>query len=221
MKNFQFIPIFLFLIISSCARPYYQVDDFEQLTKSHETVAILPFEIYTFGKLPKDVDEEMLFAMESLESTNLQAEFYEGILESKSRDQELLSVNLQHYDETNSILKENEISVRESWSYSPEELAKILNVDAVLLARVEKEQSFSDGASAAIEIGQVILSILATDTYIDGGAQNKILIGDYALVGHDGVVLWQMGSDRSMNWKNNTDRCVSRMNSRSAKFFPY
>jgi len=222
MRIHYLLPVLFIFFTSSCSRPsFYQIANFEHHTKSHEVIAILPFEVYTFGKLPADIDEKDLIEMENVESAELQAQLYEGILESKHDNQDILSVKLQHHNETNLILESSGISVRDSWSYTPDELAELLDVDAVLIARVEKEQSFSDGISAAIEIGQVLLSILANDVYLDGRAANKTLIGDYALVSRDGVVLWQLGSDKLLDWKYNQDRCIKRMNSRSAKYFPY
>jgi len=222
MRYYPILSVILVILISSCSRPsYYQIANFEELTKSHQTIAVLPFEVYTYGKLPKDVTEEMLIKMEDLESTVLQAELHDGILESKFEDQGQFRVALQHYSETNLLLEKNGINVRESWTHSPEKLAETLGVDAVLLSRVEKEHYFSDGASAAIEIGEVLLSILSNDILVTGSAENKMLLGDYALVSHDGIILWQIGSDMILDWKYKTERCLSRMNSRSAKYFPY
>jgi len=181
MRIHYLVPVLFIFFTSSCSRPsFYQISDFDQVTKSHKNIAILPFEVNTYGQLPKDIDQEMLAAWEALESIQLQADLYDDILESAKEDKGHLRISIQDYSETNKILADNEISIRASWLISPEELARILNVDAVLLVRVEKEQNFSDGLSAGIEIGQVLLAIFTNEVNFDGAAQNKMVIGDYA-----------------------------------------
>ncbi len=220
MKNLLFISIVFVLCTSSCKR-YYQISDFEQHTQDHKKIAILPFEIYTSGFVPKELTPEMIEEIERVESTTFQSNFFSKVLASHRKSERPLQVSVQHYTQTNSILEENGIGLKESWTKNPEELAQILGVDAVVKARIEKDQYFSDGLSIGLDISQSIIAVFAERSPFFLPNQNKEVVSDYALVGNDGTVLWSIGYRHVADWQRQADQLVSNINSRSSRHFPY
>ena len=104
---------------------------------------------------------------------------------------------------------------------SPKKLASTLGVDAVVKARIEKDQYFSDGLSAGIDITQAIISIFADSNPLFVNDANKEVVSEYSLIGDDGVVLWSIGYRNEADWKLQAEQLVSNINSRSARHFPY
>ena len=221
MKNLHLISFVLVLFATSC-KPYFKATDFDQVTENHTTVAILPFELFTVGHTPESLTPEMIAEIEEVESTTFQSNFYNKVLSSTQRGRGQLRVGMQHYSETNSILEKNGISVRDSWTMSPKDLADVLGVDAVLKARIEKNQYFSDGISAGIEVTQTIVSILTdSQTPYSISDRNKDVTSDYSLVDTQGVSLWSIGYQNSADWRQQADQLVDNINHRSSRHFPY
>ena len=212
---------FLFLM-TSCKR-YYTVSDFEEITYTHKTVAVLPFEILTSGHVPRDLTPEIIEQIEENESKAFQVSFFNKLLGSTRRGKKPLRITLQHYSKTIEMLASNEINIRESWNQDPEKMAKLLGVDAVVRGRIEKHQYFSDGLSAGIEIGSAILDVLTRGNGVGYvGNNNKNVKTDYALVNaEDGGVLWSITYDHKADWTRQPDEMVDNINQRSARHFPY
>jgi len=126
-----------------------------------------------------------------------------------------------NYKLTNKILNENNISIRDSWEYNPDYLANMLNVDAVLIARVEKEQEKSDNFSAFMELLQVLAVVFETDTLDPELSNNKEILLDYALVDSKGLVIWADGKTIPYKWRNKTEKVMDKAMLNSAECFPY
>ncbi len=218
--------IFIFSIVvwfSSCKR-YYTANDFEEISKNHKTVAVLPFEVITTGHVPEELTSEMIVEIEENESKAFQVSFYNSILSSTKRGKKNLRINLQHYAKTVERLEESEVSIRDSWSKDPSKLAKILGVDAVVTGRIKKHKYFSDGVSVGIEVGTNILTEVFGDTGVVPAVsnRNKNVNTNYSLVNSsDGTVLWSIGYNHEADWRQHQNQLVSNINNRSAKHFPY
>jgi len=219
MKKLIFISAALILLSTTSCKQYYMISDFEGKTSRHQEIAILPFEIFTFGHVPRNVDLEMLEQIESFESTTFQSSFFNKVLRTRVRRDKQMRVNVQHYSETNSILEKNGISIRESWKKSPEELAQLLGVDAVIKARVEKDQFFSDGLGAGIDVGQAILSLFSPYAFIP--VNNKEVRTEYSIISDEGIVLWSIGYRNNSDWSVQAEEIVANINRRSVRHFPY
>jgi len=119
-------------------------------------------------------------------------------------------------------LEENGISVIDSWIESPENLANMLGVDAVVRGRIQKEKYFSDELSAGIELGTVLLDMMGSDFNPFVSSNNKKIKTDYALVdSENGNVLWSIQYSVEADWRQRPDQIVDRINHRSANHFPY
>lgn len=213
-----------FLFIS--CKTAYQIPDFDQVTQNHRIVAVLPFEMVFLGKVPKDLSEEDILEIEEVESQMFQSSFHNEVLRSGTRLQKNFRVGLQPYATTTALLKKNGISIRDSWEMEPEALAKLLEVDAVVSARVEKTRYMSDLASYAIDAGAVVLR------EVTGGipgpwipnrlGKSKDIVAAYSLIDTDGSqVLWSVSCNVDADWRSRSNDIIDRLNRLSARKFPY
>lgn len=222
MKTLICIPLFFLLLTSGC-KQYYTVADFEEKTQSHQTVAVLPFEMIYTGMIPNDLTEEDIQRIEILESKAFQSSFFNAILASTRRGRDQLRVDLQHYSKTIDLLEKNGVGVKDSWQKDPAELAKILGVDAVVKAQIEKRRYMSDVASYGIEAGTQIISAISRNRVLPYvNSRNKKVKTVFALVNQeDGNALWSISYDCDANWRSTNEDIIESINARSARRFPY
>jgi len=217
---------FLLAILYSACTPYYLVSDFETRTADHMTVAVLPFEMWFTGRIPKDLTEEDILEIEEIESLAFQRSMYNEILKSTKSGKKPIRINLQDYKKTLNILHENGIDVRTSWSIDAQEIADLLGVDAVLSARIEKMRLMSDLASFGAEVGLFILHEI-TDyglwPFIPGAYVSSKQIDAHYLM-HDksqGAVLWSISFKIDADWSSSADDILRNVTRRAARKFPY
>lgn len=222
MKALICIPLFFLLLTTGC-KQYYTVADFEEKTQAHQTVAVLPFEMVYTGIPPKELTEDDIQRIEITESKAFQSSFFNAILASTRRGKDQLRVDLQHYSKTLNILEGNGIDIKDSWGKDPAELAKLLGVDAVVKARIEKRRYMSDMASYGIEAGTQIIAAISKNRvlpYVNN--RNKKVKTDFALVNQeDGNALWSIDYDCDADWRSTSEDIIERINARSARKFPY
>ena len=215
----------LLFMLTGC-KQYYLIEDFERVTKNHKTIAILPFEIMMTGYVPPELTQEDIDKIEVIESEAFQASFFHQVLESRKNPKRRVQIDVQHYNKTLDILKENNISIKESWKRDPAELASILGVDGVMKARVEKDKYFSDGASAGIEAGMRIIDVIARSrgaaNPVPLSSTNKRILTKYSLINQEnGQVLWSYTSGNAGSWRSRENDMVNAINYNSSRRFPY
>lgn len=134
-----------------------------------------------------------------------------------------MRVDFQHYSKILNILKENGIDIRDSWEKDPAELAKILGVDAVVKAQIEKRRYMSDLASYGIEAGTQIIEAITNNRVLPFiNNRNKTVKTDYTLVNQDdGNVLWSITYDFDADWRSSSEDVIETINAKSARRFPY
>ncbi len=225
----QLVPVILLLIIgllSSCA-PDFIADNFDKKTLKHSEVAILPFEMVYTGKMPRKLTEEDIAKLSELESEAFMISFYNQVHRTTRRKRRKLKIRLQPHNRTIEKLLANDISIQDSWKMDSEELAKVLEVDAVVRGRIEKNQIMSDYASLGVDVGVSILEEIFfpnRNIGIGGGrtlARNKEVRASYSLIDYDGELLWANSSYSDSDWTRQSDEMVDQLNLRSARRFPY
>ncbi|MGI9544374.1 MAG: hypothetical protein ACR2MX_14030 [Cyclobacteriaceae bacterium] len=214
------------VMVSACGKPYYLSSTFQDKTKDHEVIAILPVEMIFLGVMPEGLSENDILAIEEAESQAFQISLSNEILRSVKGGKRPLSIDFQPYSTTNQILQENGISIREIWRQSPESLASLLQVDAVVKGRIEKYRYMSDLASYGIYVATDVIAILsqgALSPYVPLGLgkTNDILASCALHSGDDGLVLWSMSQERSADWGRPAPVVIDDINRRLARHFPY
>ena len=151
MKKSLLSLIFLALVYVSSAQTHlYENPDFDRLTTSHEMIAILPFKasVTLRPKQMKDITPEQLQKMEESEGLSIQAAMHSWFL--KRDKQKKLKIKVQDPNTTNALLRRNNITPEYIADYTPDELADILGVDAVIMGTFETNKPMSEGASVAL-----------------------------------------------------------------------
>lgn len=227
LKKISLLAFFgaLLFLLNACSKPYYISSDFKKRSKKQETLAILPVKMVFTGKMPEHLDDKDIVKLEEGESKAFQRALFDQILASSSRGKKK-SINFQSLDKTNALLEENKVTVRQAWEESPEKLAAILGVDAVVKASVEKKRYLSDMASFGIDIGKRILQLLGGLEAIlaipkDVEKTNDIFTSCSVVDSQGGVILWSMSEKQETDWQKPDMEVVQNVCKTLAKNFPY
>lgn len=226
--NLSFLSMALGLVAllgSSCRHPYFVADNFKTVTANHKTIAVIPVEMHFTGKPPEKLTKEQVAEIEVAESQAFQVSLYNEILRSTKNGKNPIRVNLQHYSSTVQLLKDKNIGIRDAWQKTPEELCKILGVDAVVKARIEKEKLMSDLQSYGIQVATSIV-MAVTDYWLvpwyGVSSKSKEVSADYSLLnGQDGATLWSISFREGADWRQPSNEIIDRISRRAARSFPY
>jgi hypothetical protein len=224
MKKIQLL-LFTALIITSCGVKKFESEEFANRTANHKTVAILPPVIQyldpeTGSLLILKVDRKQQMQNESYA---LQSRLYQKLLNQKTK-KDPIRVNFQDIMKTNDILKKNKIENDQILEKTPEELAKILAVDAVVINKVEKKIMIDEKIMAVASVGVKVISILNGQI----GPTNAGLIKTGSMKfnsslndGKDGFVLWNSWKDFDVNLDNLPEDILTQYGNQCARSFPY
>jgi hypothetical protein len=213
----------LVVLLGSCASVSTEPAFFEK-TGTHRIIAILPFEMVFTGHKPKKLTYEQVQKIEEIESISFQRSFYDLLMEeSSSYSRHPVRIDIQPIQVTNRILDENQISIRDSWQMETVELARVLDVDAVVRTQVEKRRYMSDGTSLGIEIGTGILSALLDDSSFFSITlpTNDIKARSFIFNGRDGALLWTVKVTDQTDWHMPANAIIENINRYFAAKFPY
>lgn len=130
----------------------YEHPNFDELTKNHQVLAIVPFNtsITLRPKQMKDISPEQLNRMEEDEGLSIQSAMYSWFLKRKKRGK--FDLTMQNPATTNAKLKKAGVNYKNFDMYTPAEIAKILEVDAVFSGSFETDKPMSEGASVALGV---------------------------------------------------------------------
>lgn len=156
MKNHYLKKLLLFVGLISFnlfgQTSLYEHPDFANIAKEHKKIAVLPFKttIKLRPKQMKEISTEQLAELEIKEGLSVQNGMYSWFLKRKKRGN--LTVSIQDPNRTNAILNKNGITQNNLSEFNPEDLAKILEVDAIVSGTLQTNKPMSEGASLAIGI---------------------------------------------------------------------
>ncbi len=217
--------LFIFIFCTQCA-PHYIASNFEAETINHKEVAILPFEMVYTGVKPEELTEKDMVTIEIAESKAFQISYYNEVLRSTRSGRNPIRVNIQDVRKTNNMLNEHNIPIHESWMLDGDFLAKTLDVDAVIKARVVKNRLMSDLASYGIDVAVHILQVISNHTIWPwlpyGVTRSKEIKASYSLIDRDhGAVIWSIAFEEQADWRQRSNDIIDQVNRRSSKNFPY
>ncbi len=181
MKKIIFSILFLSLIIGIQAQTnLYENPDFDKIAESHKIIAIVPFktQVKLRPKQMKDMTSEQLQRIERSEGESIQSAMYSWFLKRKKRG-DLNTLEVQDPRITTSMLKKQNIDYDNIMDFTPQELTKILEVDAVISGEFETNKPMSEGAGVALGL---VLGVW--------GSTNSATINMSVHNAADGVLLW-------------------------------
>jgi len=220
MKKILFVPFVLVLLVTSSCTRHFTHAQFEERAASHQIIAVLPFEVVTTGRMTRQMSEAMLDEVELAESRVFQMSFHDQMLHRFSRDRRS-QVSVQHYSETNRLLEQAGLDLRDAWRESPVELANILGVDAVVRNSVHKDTYLTDMESFGISLASTI-SVLFGGLWFDtDNRTSDVRINSAIVEANTGVTLWSATRTSPTRWDRKTSETVNFINRRVTKHIPY
>ncbi|MDT0649826.1 hypothetical protein [Autumnicola edwardsiae] len=154
----------------------------------------------------KEISVEQLAEMEKSEGSAVQAAMYSWFLKRKSRGK--LFIDVQDPKRTNAILAKNKIY--DLTALTPEELAELLEVDAVIGGNFETDKPMSDGASIALG---VLVGFW--------GATNSATINMSVNNAMDGELLWNYNKRVVGSLGSSTDGLINTLMRKASRRLAY
>ncbi|MCP4200982.1 MAG: hypothetical protein GY769_03520 [bacterium] len=211
---------------TACTAVNYTSPSFPEVALDHQEVAVLPVEMVFTGKAPKGLAAEDILLIEEGESLAFQASLYNYLLNRSSPHRRRpVWISIQPIETTNQLLREEGLAIRDTWALPADELAEVLEVDAVVRTRVRKTRYLSDLASFGIAVGvHVVLEALDEDHawLLPWGPRTYDIYAEGQLVTADeGTLLWKVAVNRETDWSQPANDVVRGITRKLAKKFPY
>ncbi len=224
MKRILFFVVTFIFMMSSCSRQRFQTNAYKELSKEHQILAILPVEMVMTGRIPKELTEEDINNIEEGESKAFQMALFSELSRGSGSRRNEIGVNFQHYDATNQLLEEAGIDFRTAWTTSPVKLAEILGVDAVVKARVEKQQYLTDLEGFGITLASRVANVLLPGSPFGGFVRTRtsdVWASCSVLDSQSGVSVWASREKCPTYWNYPTQEVVTRIARAMCRRFPY
>lgn len=178
-----------------------------EFISSHKKVAILPFNA-TIGyrKLPKDFDAAANKEAELKLGYDMQSGMYTFLLRKISD----YTVEVQDVERTNALLRKNNL-IDKLGEISPEELAKVLEVDAVIKCSYAYQKTKSEGGAIAL----TLLVGFGTGSVATGALTMQINDGK------EGELVWRFYKQMVEDVMSSPATMMERMMRKVGRNFPY
>ncbi|AEM71018.1 secreted protein [Allomuricauda ruestringensis DSM 13258] len=177
MKKILFL-LLPFSVLSQTS--LYENPDFDAIAENHQIIAMVPFktQVKLRPKQMKDMDEEQMAKLERSEGESIQTAMYSWFLKRKKRGK-MQRIRVQDPRTTNAKLLKLGIDYDNILEHTPMELAKILEVDAVISGDFETNKPMSEGASVALGL---LIGFW--------GSTNSAIVNMSIHNAEDGILLW-------------------------------
>jgi hypothetical protein len=195
------------LIQAQSSKQIFESPKLKEAISTHKTVAVLPFKsTISYKRLPKNFDASLNAEEEKKSSLSLQSGLYTYLLRKSSE----YSVSVQDPEKTNILLKQNG-SFDKLDELTPEALAKILGVDAVIKCAYAYQKTGSEG-------GAIVKSLLI------GFGTGKVATSDLTMNlynAQDGDLLWRFYKQMDEDVMSNPQAMMEHMMRKVGRNFPY
>lgn len=201
--------LYLFVLASvslHAQKNIYESDKFDQFSKEHKVLAIVPF--LTNLDLKDDITKEDLEEREKKEGYAVQ-----NALEtyfSKRKSKKKFSVEFQNTEDTNALLAQNNITYANIDVYTIKQLGEILKVDGIISGNLDLNILLSKGIPVEFSFLDYFL-----------GVANYGRIGIKISDGTTGKLLWKYEKEINKKSGRNTDDLIDRMMKLASRKFPY
>ena len=202
---------FLSMLNGQMMKEVYTSPNFDNLSKNHKTIAILPFTVVLGGKALQEMGEEMGdVAQLPMQLQNEGKLFQQSIYSRFLKKSKNYTISFQDIDRTNGLLKKAGITYEDLEWADMNEIASILRVDAVIAGNVYREKGMKQG-------GAVAMAILVGGYGATGSAKLNIKIFN----GEDGSKIWQYTHRAKGGLGTNVDDIVLKLMKQVSRKFPY
>ena len=202
--------ICLFTSIIFAQTRLYENPNFDQIAKTHQVIAILPFKtsITLRPKAMKELTPEQIEIMERNEGENIQSALYSWFLTRQKRGS--LTVKVQDISATNAKLLQSDITAEVIPTLTPQQLAGILEVDAIIMGTFSTDKPMSDGAAVALG---VLIGVW--------GPTNMAVVNLFIYNAEDGEVLVNYNKGVSGSSFNTPDQLINILMRKASRRIAY
>ncbi len=204
-KRILYLLLFASLTVSA-QKNIYESKNFDDLSKDHKVLAILPF--LTNLDLKDGISKNELKQLEEKEGYAVQ-----NALEtyfSKRKRKKKFSVEFQNTKNTNAILAQKNISYENIDVYTIKQLNEILQVDGIISGNMDLNILLSKGVPTEFSLLDYFL-----------GDSNYGRIGIKISDGASGKLLWKYEKKINKKTGKNTNDLIDRMMKLATRKFPY
>lgn len=189
----------------------YENPNFDEISKTHKIIAVVPFktQVKLRPKQMKDMSVEQLNRIEKSEGESIQGAMYSWFLKRKKRG-DLQSLEVQDPRTTTAMLKKQNIDYDNIMDFTPQDLAKILEVDAVISGDFETNKPMSEGAS-------VVLGALFGFFGTTNSATMNMSVHNAA----DGILLWNYNKQVSGSIGSDTEDLINTLMRKASRRLAY
>lgn len=207
-----FTILFLFFLSSLAISQthLYEHPQIEQYIASHSKIAILPFKtsITLRPKDMKSMTNEQLKKMEVDEGLSIQNAMHSWFLKREKNGQ--LKVSLLDPLTTNAKLKKMGVTFENFEDYTPDELADMIEVDAIIMGTFETNKPMSEGASVALG--------LLVGMY---GSTNNAVINMSIYEAKEGIQIANYNKAISGSMGSSTEDLINNLMRKASRRIPY
>ncbi|MCH2080967.1 MAG: hypothetical protein MK226_01190 [Saprospiraceae bacterium] len=225
MMRLSLFVLTVLIITTSCSNQYrrYQTSAYEELENQHNILAVLPVETLMTGRISHEMSDKQIEAIEMAESKAFQVALYDQLARRSGSRRGEIRVNFQHYSQTNALLQEAGISYKDAQTMAPGKLAEILQVDAVVRTRVQKEKYLTDLESFGIQLAQNIAFLTNRTNFgiFASSRTSDVLVSISTLDTNTGVPTWTLEQDCPTFWNKRTAEIIEDITVWTARRFPY
>lgn len=195
---------------ASAQTQLYEHPQIEQYLASHSKIAILPFKtsITLRPKDMKSMSNEQLKKMEIDEGLSIQNAMHSWFLKRETNGK--LTVSLVDPLTTNAKLKKMGVTFENFDDYTPDELADMVGVDAIIMGTFETNKPMSEGASVALG--------LLVGMY---GSTNNAVINMSIYDAKDGVQIANYNKAISGSMGSSTEDLINTLMRKASRRIPY
>ncbi|WP_159946673.1 hypothetical protein [Polaribacter septentrionalilitoris] len=207
--------IFFFVLLVSSTiiaqTSLYENPKFDEIAKNHKSIGILPFKA-TVKLRPKQMEKmtpEQFKRLEINEGKSIQVAMFSWFLKRKKRGK-LTSIEVQDPTKTTALLRKKNITQEKLSEYTPEELAKILGVDAIISGTYETSKPMSEGASVALG---VLIGFW--------GTTNSAVVNMNVHNATDGILLWNYNKKVRGSIGSSPDDLINKLMRKASRRLSY
>ena len=184
----------------------YESDKFDELSKDHQVLAIIPF--FTKLELKENNSKEESRRLAEIEGYAVQdaLETYFG----RGKKKKKFSVEFQNTDNTNALLAQNSITYDNIDTYTIKELSEILEVDGIISGNLDINILLSKGIPEGFSLIDYFL-----------GDADYGRIGIKISDGKTGKLLWKYENEINKKSGKNTEDLIDKMMKKVTRKFPY
>ena len=206
------------VIITSCARKKMieRVDRY-----NIQTIAILPVQLEVTGNMPKNVTaEQFQKTVEEHRKFMYQSLYIDLVQFYDYRTRNYSQVQFQSIDKTLKLMNEKGMTDSTAWQMDPQELARILNVDAVVTMRVTQNRIMRDEIALGVDvIGGIVNQTIPRLNLPTGAARTSDMYVNCALV-KGSYTMWSTRFRNQTDWNYPVQQAIQSVTRGIANSFP-